>query len=311
MFIAEVGGIRAVVAALQQHPTHAKVQENGCRALSSLAANAENKVAIAEDGGIKVIVIALQQHPMHADMQEYVCKTLFSLAINAENKVIMAEVGVKELVQNAMANDNASARTNELGQKLLHQLAFNVSPDPTPRAKRWGDGLDSPAAGSRHFFPQGFEVTLDMAGAISSFGHSSTHVARIMHAGRIKASTASTSLHARHGAALYAYTEETPLYDTLNYTMRTPHSPSTPTDTELKRRLRRTHTERAWLQMHVGIVYRDIKVLLAPDIYSAGKRITCQAFSSSTKKQMATLEFVHMLCAHASWPQATGLNFCH
>ena len=147
-------------------------------------------------------------------------------------------------------------------------------------------------------------MTLDMAGAISSFGHSSTHVARIMHAGRImhtgriKASTASTSLHSRHGAALYAYTEETPLYDTLNYTMRTPHSPSTPTDTELKRYADYVvHTQSALgcLQTHVGIVYRGIKVLLAPDIYSAGKRITWQAFSSSTKKQMATLEFVMTL----------------
>lgn len=44
-----------------------------------------------------------------------------------------------------------------------------------------------------------------------------------------------------------------------------------------------------------GNVYRGIKVLLSPDIYAPGKRITWQAFSSSTKKQTATLDFVNVL----------------
>ena len=98
------------------------------------------------------------------------------------------------------------------------------------------------------------------------------------------------------------YTEETPLYGTLNYTMRTPHTASTPTDTELKRYGDYiVHTERALssLPTHVseilGNVYRGIKVLLNPDIYAPGKRITWQAFSSSTKKQSATLDFVNVL----------------
>ena len=37
------------------------------------------------------------------------------------------------------------------------------------------------------------------------------------------------------------------------------------------------------------------RVLLSPDIYAPGKRITWQAFSSSTKKQTATLDFVNVL----------------
>ena len=170
------------------------------------------------------------------------------------------------------------------------------------RVKRWGDGLEAPAAGARNFVPQGFEVTLEVPEAIARFGHSASDVKRIMDAGRAKASTSPTPLAPAHAAALYAYTEETPLYGTLNYTMRTPHTDSTPTDTELKRYadyLR--HTERALgsLPTHVsesqGKVYRGIKVLLNPDVYAPGKRITWQAFSSSTKKQMATLDFVNQL----------------
>jgi hypothetical protein len=44
-----------------------------------------------------------------------------------------------------------------------------------------------------------------------------------------------------------------------------------------------------------GAVYRGIKVLLNPDVYAPGKQITWQGFSSSTKKQTATLEFVNNL----------------
>jgi len=148
--------------------------------------------------------------------------------------------------------------------------------------------------------PQGFEVTLDVPEAIARFGHSASHVAQIMDAGRAKASTSPTPLAAAHAAALYAYTEETPLYGTLNYTMRTPHTSSTPTDTELKRYadyLVHTWSALGSLPTHVsesqGKVYRGIKVLLNPDVYAPGKRITWQAFSSSTKKQTATLEFVN------------------
>ena len=150
--------------------------------------------------------------------------------------------------------------------------------------------------------PQGFEVTLDVSEAISRFGHSASHVAQIINAGRAKASTSSTPLASTHAAALYAYTEESPLYGTLNHTMRTPHTPTTPTDTELKRYGDYiVHAERALssLPTHVseilGNVYRGIKVLLSPDIYAPGKRITWQAFSSSTKKQSATLDFVNVL----------------
>ena len=156
--------------------------------------------------------------------------------------------------------------------------------------------------GSSHFVPQGFEVTLEVPEAIARFGLSASDVKRIMDAGRAKASTSSTPLAAAHAAALYAYSEETPLYGTLNYTMRTPHTERTPTDTELKRYADYlTHTSSALgsLPTHVselhGKVYRGIKVLLNHDIYAPGKRITWQAFSSSTKNQTKTINFVNLL----------------
>ena len=208
----------------------------------------------------------------------------------------------------AAAKAKREADDAQFAAALAANLAVSV-PVPTPpppsqaaRVKRWGDGLEAPAAGGRNFVPQGFEVTLDVPEAIARFGHSASHVMQIMDAGRAKASTSPTPLAPAHAAALYAYTEETPLYGTLNYTMRTPHTDSTPTDTELKRYadyLRHTSSALGSLPTHVsemqGKVYRGIKILLNPDVYAPGKRITWQAFSSSTKKQTATLEFVDRL----------------
>ena len=200
----------------------------------------------------------------------------------------------------AAAKALQEAEDVQLAAAIAASLA--VSEHPVARVKRWGDGLEAPAAGSRHFVPQGFELKLDVPEAIECFGHSKSHVGKIMDAGRAKASKSPTPLAPKHAAALFAYTEETPLYGTLNYTMRTPHTPSTPTDTELKHYADYiVHTEAALssLPTHVsemqGKVYRGIKVLLNPDIYAPGKQITWQGFSSSTKKQMATLDFLTVL----------------
>lgn len=118
-----------------------------------------------------------------------------------------------------------------MGAEIDGSTALTVSPGPTPRAKQWADGLNLPMGGSRHFSPRSFEVTLDVAEVIPSFEYSAAHVARIMHCGRIKACTVFTLLHPTHGAALYAYTKETALYGTFNYTMHTTltHTPLTQT----------------------------------------------------------------------------------
>ena len=78
--IASAGGIEAVVGAMRQHLAVAGVQEQGCWALSNLAANADNKVKIASAGGIEAIVRAMTQHPSAAGVQEGGCGGLWFLA---------------------------------------------------------------------------------------------------------------------------------------------------------------------------------------------------------------------------------------
>ena len=77
------------------------------------------------------------------------------------------------------------------GQGGYHSHQHNATPPGGPgpntesrRVKRWGDGLDAPAAGSRNFFPQGFQVTLEVPEAIQRFGHSVARVSDIMETGR-------------------------------------------------------------------------------------------------------------------------------
>jgi hypothetical protein len=151
----------------------------------------------------------------------------------------------------------------------------------------------------RNFVPQGFKVTLAVPDAIRPFGHSDSHISQIMEAGRVKASTSLTPLTHDHAAALYAYTEEeSPLYRTLNDTMRTPHTPSTPTDDKLKLYADYiVHAQSALgsLPTHVGKVFRGMNVLLNRNIYAPGNQITWQAFSSSTKNQTKTINFVNLL----------------
>ena len=142
-----------------------------------------------------------------------------------------------EVVSQAEQDQIAAAIAASLALSQAPAAAPPASAPAAPRVKRWGEGLDAPAAGARHFHPPGFEVTLEVSEAIAQFGHSAAQVSQIMEAGRAKAATAVVPLAAVHAAALFAYTQEEPvsLYSPLNYAMRTPHSPGTLTDTELQR----------------------------------------------------------------------------
>jgi hypothetical protein len=218
---------------------------------------------------------------------------------NSATEVVEEEVSQEEIDQIA----DALAESLGLSQAASPSLPIS-SALPATRVKRWGDGLDSPAAGSRHFYPPGFTVTRDVPEAIASFGHSPHYISQIMDAGRAMATTASAPVAAKYAAAICAYTEDSRLYPILTFTMRTPHTSLNPTDTELRQYADFiVHTERALscLPAHVselpghGMVYRGIRAILNPTVYAQGKLVTWQGFSSSTRKQLAILEFVDRL----------------
>ena len=92
------------------------------------------------------------------------------------------------------------------------------------------------------------------------------------------------------------YTEETPLYGTLNYTMRTPGAE---TDAKIKHKfadyIRHTMNAASGLPNFVGKVYRGIDAHLKAATYAVGRTITWQSFSSSSRSQVAARGFVQTL----------------
>ncbi len=89
---------------------------------------------------------------------------------NASTKEEGEDVSQKEL-DDIVA---AVAESLALSQAAPTSLP-SASAHPVTRVKRWGDGLEAPAAGSRHFYPPGFMVTRDVPEAIEAFGHSQNH----------------------------------------------------------------------------------------------------------------------------------------
>uniref|UniRef100_A0A7S3B7S5 NAD(P)(+)--arginine ADP-ribosyltransferase n=1 Tax=Haptolina ericina TaxID=156174 RepID=A0A7S3B7S5_9EUKA len=107
------------------------------------------------------------------------------------------------------------------------------------------------------------------------------------------------SLAATHAAALYAYTLEQPgLYKTLNFNMFTPGDQA---DTNLKRfrdYIKHTTTAANALPNFVGMTYRGTERIFKQSLYKPGDRITWQAFSSSSRSQLAASDFVTTLPGH-------------
>jgi len=56
--IAEVGGIEAVLKAMEAHKTSVRMQQQACWALCMQCNNAENQVKVTEAGGIEALVAA-------------------------------------------------------------------------------------------------------------------------------------------------------------------------------------------------------------------------------------------------------------
>ena len=142
------------------------------------------------------------------------------------------------------------------------------------RKKRWGEGLDAPAAGARSYFPDGYVVEYDVPQSIKEFGHSDDQVVEIMDNGR---RLATDSLAPTHAAALYAYTLEQPaLYKTLNFNMFTSSDQADANLKKFRDYIKHATTAANALPNFVGKTYRGTERIFKPSLYKPGDRITWQ-----------------------------------
>lgn len=68
--INRLGGVIAIVRAMQSHPSNLQIQRSACTALAHLSVDEDSQEAIAEVGGMGAIVVAMQSHPNDHEVQE-------------------------------------------------------------------------------------------------------------------------------------------------------------------------------------------------------------------------------------------------
>jgi hypothetical protein len=102
-FLVERASISAIVTAMRQHTAVASMQEQGCRALRSLANNPHNKAAIVEADGLTAILNSMKTHGRVPAVQEFGCGALWHLMVNSSaNKRQLVESGGVGLILTAL-----------------------------------------------------------------------------------------------------------------------------------------------------------------------------------------------------------------
>jgi len=113
-----------VVAAMQAHASQAEVQEQGCLAVSNLAANCDNKTAVANAGDIRVVIAAMQTHAGHTGIQEEGCGVLFNMGrSDTRLQKCIKEQGGVGVVEAAVVALESNAPCTVQARALLRKLA--------------------------------------------------------------------------------------------------------------------------------------------------------------------------------------------
>jgi hypothetical protein len=101
------------------HYSSEEIQVEACRALSSLAVDAQtNEVMIASDGEVNAIISAMRRFPVSDRLQEHACVALRNFLLSADNVDIIKsnENEVRLLVQQASSRfpDQCQERANQV-----------------------------------------------------------------------------------------------------------------------------------------------------------------------------------------------------
>ena len=97
--IANLGGIQAILKAMKDHATEAKVQEKACLALDYLSAYAENKALMMGGGGEEVVRTAMAAANATDNTKKHGQKLLDALAQDPEREAFLHAIGSEEDIE--------------------------------------------------------------------------------------------------------------------------------------------------------------------------------------------------------------------
>ena len=183
--VASSGGIEFLVDLLNEHRSHAGVQQSCCGAISSVASgNGYNQALVAAAGGVKSIVDMLILHRIDADLQQTGCQALGILAKVAAGRraghqdQVVIQAGGIEAVVSALRNHASNADVQKWGCWALLQMAQAHASVPqrlqehgaekvvaaamaarnaAPATKECGRELARLFQGNRHLWPQNLD----------------------------------------------------------------------------------------------------------------------------------------------------------
>jgi hypothetical protein len=121
--LGHMGGIDAVIQAMQVHRDDSAVQECGASVLSCLASIEENELIIGQCGGIDVTIRAMWVHSESVTVVEWCCKALYALSLHPENSQKILEIGGISAIVNTMQAHTDSALVQEMCCATLCNLA--------------------------------------------------------------------------------------------------------------------------------------------------------------------------------------------
>jgi hypothetical protein len=126
------GAVVAIVTAMQTHTQAERLQEQGCRALRSLAYRSEaNAALIGSSGGAQAIVAAMCTHADVAGVQEEGCCALCNLLNTVTNQTLIGSLGGVEAIVAAMRTHADAARVQRAGCCALGNLSCDHAANQT------------------------------------------------------------------------------------------------------------------------------------------------------------------------------------
>jgi len=117
-----LGGVEAVLGAMQSHPGVEQVQATGVATLFCMTQAEESKTSMLMHGAVQVVLSAMWAHPTVVKVQEFSCAVLGSLAADPMGRTNAIALGAIEAIMRAMMSFPTEVSLQQRASKSLLDL---------------------------------------------------------------------------------------------------------------------------------------------------------------------------------------------